>query len=143
MIRRRSDRGQALVEFAIVIPVFLLLLTGLLDGSRLVFAWNGASQAARNVARTGAVTCLSLGGCDNPSVAAAEAAQAIQMPEGGSWTVRCIDAQTLAPPSGRPCVAGDLVEVTASETVHVITPIVSALIPTLLITATSRVEIVQ
>ena len=33
-------RGQALVEFAIVLPVFMLLLFGLVDGGRLVIEYS-------------------------------------------------------------------------------------------------------
>jgi Flp pilus assembly protein TadG len=52
--RRRHgsrDRGQALVEFALVIPIFLLLLTALFDMGRAVFAYNTLTTAAREGAR--------------------------------------------------------------------------------------------
>jgi hypothetical protein len=49
--RRRAVRGQALVEFALVVPIFLFLLFGLIDGGRLVFANNTVSQAVREAVR--------------------------------------------------------------------------------------------
>jgi Flp pilus assembly protein TadG len=51
--RRRGarGRGQALVEFALVIPLFLLLLVAIFDLGRAVFAWNTLSNAAREGAR--------------------------------------------------------------------------------------------
>lgn len=51
--RRASQRrkGQALVEFALVIPLFLLLLVGLFDLGRAVFAYNTLTNAAREGAR--------------------------------------------------------------------------------------------
>jgi Flp pilus assembly protein TadG len=49
--RRPAGRGQALVEFALVIPVFLLLLIALFDLGRAVFAYNTLSNAAREGAR--------------------------------------------------------------------------------------------
>ena len=51
--RRRSadHRGQALVEFALVIPIFLVLLVGLFDLGRAVFAYNTLTNAAREGAR--------------------------------------------------------------------------------------------
>ena len=55
-LRRRRDGGQALVEFALVIPVFLLLLFGVIDFGRYVYTANGLSQAAREAARTGSVS---------------------------------------------------------------------------------------
>jgi len=51
MIRRPKGRGQALVEFALVIPVFLLLLVALFDLGRAVFAYNTLTNAAREGAR--------------------------------------------------------------------------------------------
>jgi Flp pilus assembly protein TadG len=44
-------RGQALVEFALVIPLFLLLLVSIFDLGRAAFAWNTLSNAAREGAR--------------------------------------------------------------------------------------------
>jgi Flp pilus assembly protein TadG len=49
--RRGTRRGQALVEFALVIPLFLLLLVAIFDLGRAVFAWNTLSNAAREGAR--------------------------------------------------------------------------------------------
>ena len=51
--RRRSThrRGQALVEFALVIPVFLVLMVALFDLGRAVFAYNTLTNAAREGAR--------------------------------------------------------------------------------------------
>jgi hypothetical protein len=50
-----STRGQALVEMALVLPVFLLVLFGLIDGARLVVTNSMVSQAAREAARLAAV----------------------------------------------------------------------------------------
>jgi Flp pilus assembly protein TadG len=44
-------RGQALVEFALIIPLFLLLLVGIFDLGRAVFAYNTLTNAAREGAR--------------------------------------------------------------------------------------------
>jgi Flp pilus assembly protein TadG len=49
--RRRGHRGQSLVEFAFVLPVFILLMVGLFDLGRAVFAWNTITNAAREGAR--------------------------------------------------------------------------------------------
>jgi len=50
----RSSKGQALVEFALVLPVFLMMLFGIIDGGRYVFQNNVLSQAAREGARVAA-----------------------------------------------------------------------------------------
>src|SRR4026207_2282370 len=51
--RRRSTtgRGQARVESALVIPIFLVLLVALFDLGRAVFAYNTLTNAAREGAR--------------------------------------------------------------------------------------------
>ena len=44
-------RGQALVEFALVLPIFILLLVAIFDLGRAVFAYNTLTNAAREGAR--------------------------------------------------------------------------------------------
>lgn len=53
--RRDRDRGQSLVEFALVLPVFFLVLFGIVDVGRYVYVTNAFSQAAREGARYGSV----------------------------------------------------------------------------------------
>lgn len=48
---RRDARGQSLVEFALIVPVFVLLLVGLFDVGRAVYAYNTVNNAAREGAR--------------------------------------------------------------------------------------------
>jgi hypothetical protein len=53
--RRRDQRGQALMEFAIVLPVFLAILLGMIDIGRGVWANNTVANAAREAARYASV----------------------------------------------------------------------------------------
>lgn len=53
--RRAAPRGQAMVEMALVVPIFLLVLFGLIDVGRLVSFNSMVSQAAREGARVAAV----------------------------------------------------------------------------------------
>jgi Flp pilus assembly protein TadG len=55
--RRRSDRGrgQALVEFALVIPIFLLVLSGIFDFGFLLYSRMTVINSAREGARAGSV----------------------------------------------------------------------------------------
>jgi Flp pilus assembly protein TadG len=48
---RNSDRGQTLVEFALILPVFVLVLVGIFDVGRAVYAFNTVNNAAREGAR--------------------------------------------------------------------------------------------
>src|ERR1700732_1363682 len=50
--RPRLQRSQALIEFALISPVLLLLLFGIVDIGRAVFYFDTLSHAAREAART-------------------------------------------------------------------------------------------
>ncbi len=52
---RRDRRGQGLVEFALVLPVFLLILLAIFDSGKGVYSYNTLAQAAREGARLAAV----------------------------------------------------------------------------------------
>ncbi|MDP9236392.1 MAG: pilus assembly protein [Chloroflexota bacterium] len=45
------ERGQSLVEFALVMPIFLVILLGTFEGVRAVLAYNTLSNASREGAR--------------------------------------------------------------------------------------------
>ena len=57
MMRRRrySHDGQSLVEFALILPIFFLLLFGILDFGRAVYAYHTLNSAAREGARVAMV----------------------------------------------------------------------------------------
>ena len=57
--RSRRRRGQALVEFALVVPLFLLLLAAMIDFGLGLNASISVSNAAREGARLGAVDAIS------------------------------------------------------------------------------------
>lgn len=52
MTRSGTDaRGQSMVEFALILPVFVLILVGVFDLGRAVYAYNTINNAAREAAR--------------------------------------------------------------------------------------------
>jgi Flp pilus assembly protein TadG len=57
MTRSSSSRsqGQSLVEFALVLPLLLVVLFGILDFGRVIYAYNAISNAARTGARVAIV----------------------------------------------------------------------------------------
>jgi Flp pilus assembly protein TadG len=61
---RARTRGQGLVEFALVFPLFMFMLFGLIDGGRLVYQNTVVSQAAREGARLASVEASWLGSTD-------------------------------------------------------------------------------
>jgi Flp pilus assembly protein TadG len=52
---RQQSRGQTLVEFAIVMPIIVLTVLGLVDLGRAVYSYNTLAQSARQAARTAIV----------------------------------------------------------------------------------------
>lgn len=58
----RDDRGAALVEFALILPVFLLLLLGMLTGGIAFDRKQSVTSAARETARYAATLPLSAHG---------------------------------------------------------------------------------
>jgi Flp pilus assembly protein TadG len=71
----RRSGGQALVEFAFVLPVFLLVLFGIFDVGRAVYVNSTLSQAAREGARLAAVEAAWVGRDtdDDPACVASQA----------------------------------------------------------------------
>lgn len=53
----RAPRGQALAEFALILPIALLVLMGTIQFGLMLSAYVGATNVAREVARYGSV-CL-------------------------------------------------------------------------------------
>ena len=53
---RRDSFGTTMIEFAIVVSVFLTLLLGIADFGRMLFTWNAAVEATRWGARI-AIVC--------------------------------------------------------------------------------------
>ncbi len=56
---RRNEKGQALVEFALVVPLLVFLLFGMLETGRMFNVWLVATNAAREGARLGSVQASS------------------------------------------------------------------------------------
>jgi Flp pilus assembly protein TadG len=148
--RRRSDgqggsRGQALVEFALVFPIALLVLFGIFDVGRLVFMYTGLTNAAREGARLAIV---------NQDVDSVE--KRVQDTSFGS-TVSNIDDVTDPvvayynedpniddPTQNAPCatiVTGCVAVVTARVDWSAITPIIGSIIGPITLTGRSELPV--
>jgi Flp pilus assembly protein TadG len=53
--RRRRERGQDLIEYALILPVLLLLIFGVVELALIFFSYNTISDAAREAARWGVI----------------------------------------------------------------------------------------
>ena len=49
--RRQERRGQALVEFALIVPLFILIAIGIFEGARAIYTYNAMSNAVREALR--------------------------------------------------------------------------------------------
>ena len=54
--RKKKTTAQAMVEFALALPVLLLVIYGLIESGRLLFIYASVVTAARNAARYGSAT---------------------------------------------------------------------------------------
>ena len=102
---RHSQRGQAMVEFSLVILLFIGLVVALFDLGRGIYTYNGVSEAAREIARRTIVHPTPLG-------QSTETRDAISVQRG---LVPAMDDPTFAceDPAGVPsgCASGDYVRV--------------------------------
>jgi len=128
MTRRHvNERGQSLVEFSMVIIVFLVILMGIVDFGMAIYKYNGVSQAAREIARVTSVhPCATAGALTCSPGGSAETAQVVNVqknliPGLTNPTITCID-QTGA--SSSPCdFSKDTVRVVVTAPYRPITPL--------------------
>ncbi len=53
--RKHGEKGQALVEFALLVPIFLILMFAIVDFGMGFYSWITVTNGAREGARLGAV----------------------------------------------------------------------------------------
>jgi Flp pilus assembly protein TadG len=75
----RRSRGQALVEFAVVLPVFLLVLSGVLDFGFLLYGRITAINAIKEVAQCGTTGQCTVDNAGNPISWSAMQAKALSI----------------------------------------------------------------
>lgn len=129
--RRRSGAGQSLVEFALVLPIFLLLLFGLIDIGRFVYTANALNQAAREGARFGSVAAWSAKCSSARDVCIRkETLGRLAGVPGATVTVACrrYTAGSWSNPSAAGCRSNDLLDVTVDAQFQVLTPVIGQLI---------------
>jgi hypothetical protein len=121
-------RGQATVEFALAIPLFIILMLGVLDLGMAIYRVNGTSQAAREIARAASVhPCVNDQACvrgDTPEVQAVIAIQKGLIPNLLTPTFKCVrdDGSVISGP-GTGCTSHDSVRVTVIAPYKPISPL--------------------
>lgn len=133
---RDRDHGQALVEFSLAIPIFLLLVFGLIDTGRFVYVNNAVAQAAREAARWGSVQSRSEDATSRATVAdrAIGSLAAVPAP---TVTVTCEESGL----TGAGCQTGDFLVVNVVSQVQMLTPVIGQLVGPMTLSSTARVVI--
>lgn len=146
---KRRKKGQAMLEFALVFPLLLLLTLGIIDVGRILFSYSATIAAAREGARYGAATRNIGGGipqyedCDGIKAAAKRIGRFAGVDddsitirysnEGGVYASSC--------PPGQSVSLGDRIVVTTNTTISSIVPIVN--FPPIPVTSTSKRTILK
>ena len=127
----RGNRGQGMVEFALVFPLLLLLLFGIFEVGRIMFTYSAAIAASREAARYGAAI-LDVGGgipqyedCSGIKAAAKRIGQYAGIDD-TNITIQYSNASgiysTACPPS-QEVQAADTISVSISTSVTPVTPV--------------------
>jgi hypothetical protein len=148
---REPSRGQALVEFSLVLIPFMWLLMGIVDLGRGIYTYNGVAEAAREIARADSVhACDSFPcsiGTSSNTIAAMQTQKALVPGLGGtgaSITFACTDADDNVLTSAV-CGSGlnetpSYVRVTVTVPFSVVTPLLSMVAPSTLV-STSHIQL--
>ena len=121
--RTGRERGQAMVEFALVLMVFLVLLMAVFDFGRAVYQNNGVAEAAREIARATSVhpgTDFTTPTGQSSETKAVTAVQKGLIPNLSDPTIACVDIAGVT--QSRTCLPGDWVKVTISAPYSPIAP---------------------
>jgi len=111
MNKVKNIKGQAMVEFVLILPVFLLLLLGMADISRVISANFVLENASRSAARVGVIS-----NSDSEIITAIE--NGTDSLDASSITY------TITPTEGTRG-SGDELTIEINYTVDILTPIVS------------------
>jgi len=139
---RQHSRGQSLVEFALLLPVLMVTLLGMLDFGRAIYAYNAVSEAARNGARVAIVNQTP----DDICLVAAGRAVALGLPTAcapngnpgtqGVWVTTSGPAECLPEPD-----INCLESVKVTYQFRPITPVIGAILGPINISSTSTVPV--
>ena len=127
----RPSPGQALVEFALVFPILMLMILGVVETGRAIFAYNTVSEAARTAVRVAIVnqdvTSIQNAVLDDPRIA---------------WLG--LTAANVAPPTyscGATLSIGCIVTTTVTYDFRPVTPIVSSVFGPVTLSSSSALPI--
>lgn len=131
----RRDKGQSLVEVALALPVFLLLLMALFDFGRVIYAYNTVSEAARNGARVAIVNQTYADICQ----VAAGRAVALGLPTTCALSATVVGVYVL--PATRCSEINCIQSVKVTYQFDAITPLIGTVVGPITVSSTSKVPV--
>lgn len=123
---RRRGRGQALVEFALILPLFGLIVLALFDVGSAVFSYSSVTNAAREGARL-AIVNQDVASVQTRALDQITVAQSSRSVTVGFFQSNADGTPNTGDPCAAPVAAGCLAIVTYKSTYTPITPIIGSL----------------
>ena len=117
MKHRKGEKGQSLLEFALIVPILLIILAGVLDLGRLYYTYVSITDAAAEGASYAAI---------HPQ--ANERAEVLQRAQEASGALVQIDP-TMVQVDCPAVAAGAPITVTVSYSFTVATPLLNVMVP--------------
>jgi hypothetical protein len=112
---RKDERGQSMVEMALVLPVLLLLLIGILDFGRIIYSYAHLHMAAQETVRKGGLGAKDL--------------EIVQFAKGYVHLGESSQLNVIITPSETSRHSGDYVKVTLKYPFKLYTPLISDILP--------------
>ena len=145
LIRRRREKGQALVEFALLVPIFLILMFAIVDFGMGFHSWITVTNSAREGARLGAVQATT----DDIIQRVEDTSDLINEDAKMTVTVGCGPSSDPPPTDPCPSLPGDSVVVQVEYDYDLITPLASLIAflsgdiigPTLTLSSTAEMRL--
>jgi len=119
--RRRRSTGQSLVEFALVFPIFILILAGVIDFGLGLYSYMTTINSVRDGGRLAATNCTG-NDCSAAIIARTRAGSNGLLATAGTITVVCKDTSNAVEACAA-SKAGDSVTVSVNYTYQMIWPL--------------------
>ncbi len=118
---QKGEKGQALVEFALLVPIFLILMFAIVDFGMGFYSWITVTNSAREGARLGAVQATN----DEIIERVELASDLINEDDNMTVTVGCGPSSDPPPTDPCPGLPGESVVVRVDYNYDLITPLAS------------------
>jgi hypothetical protein len=123
----REQNGQSLTEFALLLPLLLLLLCGVVDFGRILFTYLNMNLVAQESVRLGGL------GEGDAAIAAFARSQA-EVPDSSQLQVAITPAEASRK-------SGQYVQVSLSYALPYVTPLIGSLLPLPVVHADSTIRV--